>query len=53
MGQPAPMDDSMFALEGFDEEYDNTDGVPPSGGGMAFPQSDDEEISTDGNDLES
>ncbi len=47
------MDDpDMFSLDGFDEGdliLDDPDGVAiATGGGVAFPQSDDEEISTDG-----
>ncbi len=42
----------MFSLDGFDEGdhiLDDPDGVAiATGGGVAFPQSDDEEISTDG-----
>jgi len=43
-----PSDDAMFALEGFDdhEMYEETDSGN-GGGGVLFPQSDDEEISTD------
>ncbi len=43
----------MFSLDGFDEG-DTTLSIDPdsvalaTGGGVAFPQSDDEEISTDG-----
>jgi len=42
----------MFALEGFDdhEMYEETDSGN-GGGGVLFPQSDDEEISTDGEDV--
>ena len=42
----------MFSLDGFDEGdnlLEEPDGVAiATGGGVAFPQSDDEEISTDG-----
>ncbi len=39
----------MFALDGFGEEsYEENDGGDIDGAGVAFPQSDDEEISTDG-----
>lgn len=41
----------MFSLDGFDEGelMDDPDGVATAtGGGVAFPQSDDEEVSTDG-----
>ena len=41
----------MFSLDGFDEGelLDDPDGVAiATGGGVAFPQSDDEEVSTDG-----
>ena len=40
------MDDSLFSLDGFDE--DGEEEVDGEKGGVAFPQSDDEEISTDG-----
>ena len=42
------MDDALFSLDGFDEEEEEVDGGK---GGMAFPQSDDEESSTDGQSL--
>ena len=42
---PQPLDDTLFPLEGFEEaESEECDAPPP---GLAFPQSDDEEISTD------
>ncbi len=50
---PDVEDPDMFSLDGFDEG-DATLSVDPdnvaiaTGGGVAFPQSDDEEISTDG-----
>lgn len=58
------VDDEMFLLDGFDEEeglygavegVDGSEGNPLEGRGnpMAFPQSDDEEISTDGTSLDS
>lgn len=44
-------DPNMFSLDGFDDGetlLDEPDGVAiATGGGVAFPQSDDEEISTD------
>ena len=48
-----PSDDAMFALEGFDaDSFDEGRGMEredvTDGAGVAFPQSDDEEISTDG-----
>ena len=39
------MDDALFPLDGFDEEEEEVDGGK---GGVAFPQSDDEESGTDG-----
>lgn len=43
-------DPDIFSLEGFneDEPLDDPDGVRSAEGDMAFPQSDDEDISTDG-----
>ena len=39
-------DDALFSLDGFDEEMEEVDG--DGKGGVAFPQSDDEESGTDG-----
>ena len=39
-------DDALFSLDGFDEEVEEVDGGGK--GGVAFPQSDDEESGTDG-----
>ena len=39
------MDDALFSLDGFDEDVEEVDRGKE---GMAFPQSDDGEISTDG-----
>ena len=39
-------DDALFSLDGFDEEVEEVDGGEK--GGVAFPQSDDEESGTDG-----
>lgn len=40
----APVDDALFSLDGFDEDVEEVDRGKE---GVAFPQSDDEEISTD------
>ena len=51
--KPAAMDDELFLLDGFDDDQiypdDQVDGGDHGRGNpLAFPQSDDEEISTDG-----
>lgn len=50
--QPTTADDDMFLLDGFDEDQlyanEHVDGGQERGNPLAFPQSDDEEISTDG-----
>ena len=38
----------MFSLDGFDEDHGYEEPDVGVAGGVAFPQSDDEEISTDG-----
>ena len=50
--QPATADDEMFLLDEFDDVQlyanEEVDGGQERGNPLAFPQSDDEEISTDG-----
>ena len=50
--QPAVADNEMFLLDGFDDDQlyanEQVDGGQERGNPLAFPQSDDEEISTDG-----
>ncbi len=47
-GNNEPLEDSLFTLEGFDEEQSYADMISADIGEIAFPQSDDD-ISTDGN----